>query len=141
MPDPWHRPDTLAKYELLKKTMNEKGMDVAVRFLRKKQIILDPHAELTDEIERTLLFYQVKAVILQLSGESCRAHLSLAHPPPAAQAHNDLVSGRLPCLEQEARLFAATKCQFELGDYDPQRSIEDMLYATLDSPPHVSAKR
>jgi hypothetical protein len=61
MPDPWHRPDTLAKYELLKKTMNEKGMDVAVRFLLKKQIILDPHAELTDEIERTLLFYQVKA--------------------------------------------------------------------------------
>ncbi len=41
--------------------MNEKGMDVAVRFLLKKQIILDPHAELTDEIERTLLFYQVKA--------------------------------------------------------------------------------
>ena len=51
----------MAKYELLKKTMNEKGMDVAVRFLLKKQIILDPHAELTDEIERTLLFYQVKA--------------------------------------------------------------------------------
>jgi hypothetical protein len=52
--------DTLAKYELLKKTMNDKGMDVAVRFLLKKQIILDPHAETTDEIERTLLFYQVQ---------------------------------------------------------------------------------
>jgi len=38
------------------------------------------------------------------------------------------MTGRLPCSEQEAILFAATKCQSEVGDYDPQRSIESMLY-------------
>jgi len=60
--------DSLAKYELLKKSMNEKGMDVAVRFLLRKQIILDPHAEVTDEIERNLLFYQVSFFLPLKSG-------------------------------------------------------------------------
>ncbi len=43
------------------------------------------------------------------------------------QAHSDIISGRLPSSEQEARLFAATKCQFDLGDFDPAVSIEDKL--------------
>ncbi len=123
--------DTLAKYEILKKSMNEKGKDVAVRFLLKKQIILDPHAEITDEIERTLLFYQVhksgiwpyfKTMVLHCSSFNFSYSLYLLQ-----QAHSDIISGRLPSSEQEARLFAATKCQFDLGDFDPAVSIEDKL--------------
>lgn len=49
---------------MIKKSLNSKGKGVAVRFLLKKQIFLDPKAEVLDEVEINLLFYQVKKSIL-----------------------------------------------------------------------------
>eukprot|EP01088_Endostelium_zonatum_P018995 TRINITY_DN634_c0_g1_i1.p1 TRINITY_DN634_c0_g1~~TRINITY_DN634_c0_g1_i1.p1 ORF type:complete len:888 (+),score=230.79 TRINITY_DN634_c0_g1_i1:239-2902(+) len=63
-------------------------------------IFLEPKKELTDPVEIGLLYYQ---------------------------AVSDLISGKIPCTEQEARLFAATKLQNDVGDYDNLRTIEELL--------------
>jgi len=58
---------------MIKKSLNSKGKGVAVRFLLKKQIFLDPKAEVLDEVEINLLFYQVNylsflKLILKMDG-------------------------------------------------------------------------
>ena len=89
--------DVLAKYEVVTAAL---GKQISLRFLLKKMIFLDPKNELTDPVEINLLYYQ---------------------------AVSDIISGKLPCTEQEARLFGATKLQHDVGDYDALRTIEDLL--------------
>ncbi|KAL6076835.1 Myosin-VIIa, variant 2 [Balamuthia mandrillaris] len=92
--------DTLAKYELIKKSLNLKGQDIALRFLLKKQLFMDPQEVVIDPVERKLLVHQ---------------------------AHSDIVSGRLLCNETDANLFAALKLQYEFGNWDSSRDVKQLL--------------
>eukprot|EP01090_Pellita_catalonica_P020414 TRINITY_DN7290_c0_g1_i1.p1 TRINITY_DN7290_c0_g1~~TRINITY_DN7290_c0_g1_i1.p1 ORF type:complete len:1026 (+),score=139.51 TRINITY_DN7290_c0_g1_i1:354-3080(+) len=103
--------DILAKYEILRAKMQNNGKMLIARFIVKKQIILEPTRAEVDPVAFHLLYHQ---------------------------AARDIVSGRLPCGEQEAKLFAATKLQHDVGNFDSSRNIDGLLN-TIISARHLTS--